>query len=104
MENAPINLNKPTVSYAPEEENINRKSDPLQFNENYVIVFRACDRYKFNVIELTKPLHAEGEAPRTEIKGNILTMIESTENFVTFQGHATWERLDEFCPCATNTG
>ena len=35
MENAPINLNKPRVSDASEEaENINRKPDPLQFNEN----------------------------------------------------------------------
>ena len=40
MENAPINLNKPTVSDASEEvENINRKSDPLQFNENERVIF-----------------------------------------------------------------
>ena len=35
-----INLNKTTVSDASEEaENINSESDPLQFNENDLIVF-----------------------------------------------------------------
>ena len=36
-----INLNKPTVFDASEEaENINSESDPLQFNEKDLIVFR----------------------------------------------------------------
>ena len=87
MENAPINLNKPRASDASEEaENINRKSDPLQFNENDLIVFRGCDGQKFNVIQLTKAFNAEEATPRTKIMGNILTTIE---NFVTFQRDTT---------------
>ena len=93
MENAPINLNKPTAFDASEEaENINSNSDPLQFNENDLMIFRGYDGYKFDVIELTKAFHAEETTPRTKIKGNILTMIESTENFVTFQRDNTWEK------------
>ena len=60
MENAQINLSKPTISDASEKaKNINRKSDPLQFNENDLTVFRECDGYKFNVIELTKEVFAD---------------------------------------------
>ena len=62
----------------------------MQFNENDLIVFRGYDGYKFNVMQLTKAFHAEEATPRTKIKGNILTMIEGTENFVTFQRDDTW--------------
>ena len=89
-----FNLNKPTVSDASEEaDNINSESDPLQFNENDLIVFRGYDGYKFNVIELTKAFRAEQATHRTKIKGNILAMIESTESFLTFQQDATWDKL-----------
>ena len=88
-----VNLNKPTVSDAFEEaENINSKCDPLQFNENDLIVFQGSDSYKFNVIELTKSFRTEEATHRTKIKVNILAMIESTENFLTFEGDATWEK------------
>ena len=41
---------------------------------------------------MTKAFHVEKVAPRTTIKGNILTLFESTENFVTFQRDAAWEK------------
>ena len=90
MENVPINLNEPTVSDGSEEaENIDIESDLLQFNENDLVVFLGCDGYKFNVTELTKAFYAEEATCIT--KGNILTMIESTEKFLTFQRRGTLE-------------
>ena len=84
MENVPLNqqflihLRKQRMSTA------SRTNCNLS-NENDLSVFRGCDGYSFNIIQLTKAFHAEEATPRTTIKGNILTVIESTENFVTFQ-------------------